>query len=332
MAKKLYTTDCEGPVSTNHNAYEIAKAFLPEGEKLFALLSKFDNYLGDIEQIKSHTYGSSLKYILPFLKAVGVADNDIKEFSNKHISVMKGIKDTLASTRETMDVYVLGISYVYYIDEIGKYIGLEAANSYSTKVAFDGYEMGEREQKMFTGLQNAFLQPPTISWNQAGIVPPDAQFSIDSLKAFLLERLPTLPANQWIKGVSILWDGSKADTIIDITKRTNRSLEDVIYVGDSITDVDALTLVRENGGLSISFNGSRHAVPNAEYIVISKEADIMKDIALTFGQVGKKGIKEGTLQEGVFGRSRANCDIDNVIAFSENMRKEVRGQAIGNPE
>jgi len=34
---------------------------------------------------------------------------------------------------------------------------------------------------------------------------------------------------------------------------------------DNITDVNALSLVRDQGGLSISYNGSRQAVVNAEY-------------------------------------------------------------------
>jgi predicted HAD superfamily phosphohydrolase len=329
VTQKVYITDCEGPVSRNDNAYEIAEAFLPEGGRLFSLLSKFDDYLGDIEKIKGHAYGSTLKYILPFLKAAGVTDKDVREFSSKHMSVMKGIRETLASIREIMEIYVVSTSYIHYIEEIAKYLGLESANMFSTKVSFDDYEMGEREKKMIMSLQNAFLQLPAISWDEANTISPEALFSIDSLKAFFLERLPALPVNRWIKGVNPIGGAGKADAIINIAKRNNLSLEDVIYVGDSITDVDALSLVGENGGLSISFNGNRYAVLHAEYSVVSKETDILRDIAITFSQTGKRGIKEGTEREGTFVCSRENCNIDNVISFSERMRKEVRGEAIG---
>jgi len=50
VAGHAYITDCEGPVSKNDNAYEIAEAFLQEGGRFFALLSQFDDYLGDIEK------------------------------------------------------------------------------------------------------------------------------------------------------------------------------------------------------------------------------------------------------------------------------------------
>ena len=41
----------------------------------------------------------------------------------------------------------------------------------------------------------------------------------------------------------------KAEAIRDITKRLGTELEDVLYVGDSITDVEAFKLVRDQWGL-----------------------------------------------------------------------------------
>ena len=330
--RNIYITSCEGPVSRSDSAQEIAAAFLPEGERLFALLKQFDDYLGDIEKVKSHVYGNSLKYILPFLKAAGVTDKDVREFSKQHISVMSETKEIFASIQEKMEIYIVSAEYVYYIEEVAKYLGLDTAHAYATRVFFDDYTMGEREQKMFTGLANAFLQLPPISWSEAGVVPPDGQFAIDSLKAFFLERLSTLSVNRWLKGIHLMSGAEKAEAVLDIAKRTNTALEDIIYVGEGITDVNALSLVREHGGLSISYNGSRQAVLNAEYTVVSEDASILKEIAFTFSQSGKRGIKEGTTREGAFVCSSANCDIDNVISYSENKRKELQERPTGNPK
>jgi energy-converting hydrogenase A subunit R len=117
---------------------------------------------------------------------------------------------------------------------------------------------------------------------------------------------------------------AKADAVHDIARRGNVTLENIIYVGDSATDMNALALVKEQGGLSISYNGDRQAILNAEYIIVSKDAGILKEIALIFCKSGKKGIKQGTTPEGVFVCSRDNCDIDNVISFSENTRRELQ--------
>ena len=65
-------------------------------------------------------------------------------------------------------------------------------------------------------------------------------------------------------------------------------LEDVMYVGDSITDVEAFKLVRDNGGLTVSFNGNSYAVKNAEVAVQSESNLVTAVIADLFIKLGKK--------------------------------------------
>jgi energy-converting hydrogenase A subunit R len=83
MGKNVYITDCEGPISKNDNAFELAERFVEGGAKLFTLISKFDDYLGEIEKIEGYRYGSTLVYILPFLKAAGVTDLDVRGFQKQ---------------------------------------------------------------------------------------------------------------------------------------------------------------------------------------------------------------------------------------------------------
>ena len=66
--------------------------------------------------------------------------------------------------------------------------------------------------------------------------------------------------------VSHVGGEQKAEAIRHITKLQRASCP-VMYVGDSITDVEAFQLVRENGGLTVSFNGNNYAVKNAEVAV-----------------------------------------------------------------
>ncbi|NLG65320.1 MAG: hypothetical protein GX537_06915, partial [Actinobacteria bacterium] len=43
--RRLYVTDCEGPLSRNDNAQELAEHFIPQGAELFARLSRYDDVL-----------------------------------------------------------------------------------------------------------------------------------------------------------------------------------------------------------------------------------------------------------------------------------------------
>ncbi len=80
----------------------------------------------------------------------------------------------------------------------------------------------------------------------------------------------------------------KAEAIRDAAKRLGVALEDVMYVGDSITDVEAFKLVRDNGGLTVSFNGNSYAVKNAEVAVQSESNLVTAVVADLFMQVRQK--------------------------------------------
>ena len=67
--KRIFISDCEGPISKNDNAFELAANFIPNGDKLFANISKYDDVLADVLQKPGYSAGSTLKLILPFFKA-----------------------------------------------------------------------------------------------------------------------------------------------------------------------------------------------------------------------------------------------------------------------
>ena len=68
MVKKVFITDCEGPLTLNDNAYELADEFIEDGGKLFKIISRFDDYLVDDVKLENYHAGDTLKLIVPFYK------------------------------------------------------------------------------------------------------------------------------------------------------------------------------------------------------------------------------------------------------------------------
>ena len=60
MVKKVFITDCEGPLTLNDNAYELADEFIDDGGKLFKIISRFDDYLVDDVKLENYHYCSIL--------------------------------------------------------------------------------------------------------------------------------------------------------------------------------------------------------------------------------------------------------------------------------
>ena len=67
----VFITDCEGPISKNDNAFELTCHFIPDGDRFFTLISRYDDIQADIVKRPGYKPGDTLKLILPFLKAYG---------------------------------------------------------------------------------------------------------------------------------------------------------------------------------------------------------------------------------------------------------------------
>ena len=90
--KRIFVSDCEGPISKNDNAFELAANFVPNGDALFANISKYDDVLADVLQKPGYSAGSTLRLILPFFKAYGVSDGQMEDFSANNIVLIANSK------------------------------------------------------------------------------------------------------------------------------------------------------------------------------------------------------------------------------------------------
>ena len=48
MVKRVFVSDCEGPISKNDNAFELTSHFVPDGDKLFTVMSRYDDVLAEV--------------------------------------------------------------------------------------------------------------------------------------------------------------------------------------------------------------------------------------------------------------------------------------------
>ena len=92
---RLVDLDCEGPITKNDNAMELAEHFIPQGGHFFSVISRYDDFLADIAKRQGYRAGNTLKLILPFLKAYGATNRRIKEYSARNLLLVAGADQTL---------------------------------------------------------------------------------------------------------------------------------------------------------------------------------------------------------------------------------------------
>lgn len=326
MSTFIYVTDCEGPVVKNDNAYELSERFLENGGKLFSVLSAFDDYLGLFCNIEDYAYGSTLKYIVPFFLEAGLKDDDLRSFSKESIVLTKDVIETLKALKSLSKIYMISTSYEHFIDEVSSLLGLERERVFCTRLSLDSYELSNYERSFFSETKKKILSMPELRWDPDGNLLGESKETFEFLKRLFFEEIPKFRIQKFLQNIKPVGGKEKARFLREIVERENVPYENVIYVGDSITDTDAFDLLRAKGGLTVSFNGNRYAVHKAEYVLVSETSKPLLEIVTEYIKGGKEAL------EGIDGKDEflfTRKKDENIVRLSEHMRKTVRGVKIG---
>ena len=356
--KRIFVSDCEGPISKNDNAYELTANFVPNGECFFANISKYDDMLADVLRKPDYSAGSTLKLILPFFKAYRISDREMEEFSEQNIVLIANSRATLHHVQAIADAFIVSTSYEHYIKALCKALDFPYENTYCTQVSLDKYAITQQETKRLKEIAEEIAQTRLID------IPPAAktiddfsrsdQAIIQRLDEIFWSEIPKMSVDKMLAEVVTVGGGQKAEAIRDAAKRLGAGLEAVMYVGDSITDVEAFKLVRANGGLTVSFNGNNYAVKNAEVAVLSENNLVTAVIADLFCKQGKlqtlkvlkswnrealekSGVEPSLLNQflALYPNALPKVQIvttenmETIVKESSTFRKRVRGLVIG---
>lgn len=356
--KRIVVFDCEGPISKNDNAYELSAHFIPNGDKLFANISKYDDVLADVLRKPGYSAGSTLRLILPFFKAYDVTDKRMEDFSAKNILLIPTTQATLSQIQGSADVFIVSTSYEHYIKALCRAIDFPYENAYCTKVSLDKYDIGQQEKERLKGIAQEIAQMQLIDIPSAARTMEDFsdsdQASIQRLDEIFWSEIPKMSAGKLLTDVVTVGGEQKAEAVRDAAKRLGARLANVMYVGDSITDVEAFKLVRSFGGLAASFNGNSYAVKNAEIAVMSESNLVVALIADLFCRLGKaqalkvivfwcrqaveeSGVSSDLLRQiyATYPRVLPRVEIvtsqnmESLVKESSEFRRKVRGVAIG---
>ncbi len=303
MKSKSYITDCEGPLTLNDNAYELADYFIPDGGELFKTLSLYDDYLVDIVEKEGYKAGNTLKLILPFLLNAGVTNDDMVEFSRNNISVLKDSKELLNHIKKMMNHYIVSTSYGQYIEALSDYMDFPFENTFYTSVDVD-VDMSNEEKVSIEKFKNQILENPK---------------DYDLFDKIFFEEIPKMSFYDSIKDVEVVGGEGKKKAIEKIISDKNIDKNQIFYIGDSITDVEPLKFAKNNNGISVSFNGNRYSINAAEIAIISESAIP----SLLIADIYNENDKEEVLK--FIEEYNSSNDIENILK-KYNIASEVKNK------
>jgi energy-converting hydrogenase A subunit R len=354
---KVFVTDCEGPVSKNDNAFELMSHLVPGGDRVFTLISRYDDVLADIVKKPGYKAGDTLRLILPFLKTYGATDERLRAYSSHNILLVAGADETLKFVNKTMRAFIVSTSYEHYVHALCDSVKFPKQNTYSTRLNIDKFRLTRKEKERLRAIAKEISAMPMFEIPDGAVslrdLPQESLTTMNRLDEFFWNEISQMEACRMLKEVNPVGGFEKAKAIKEIVVKTGVDISDVLYVGDSITDVDPLQLIKDGGGLAVSFNGNGYAVREAEIAVMSHHTVVTSILAEVFNRHGKEAVLEladawssskmQSLCSPSFVRELENLppdkmpivkritadNEDRLMRESSLFRKTVRGEAIG---
>lgn len=302
--RRLYVTDCEGPLTRNDNAQEIAAAFIPDGAELFARLSRYDDLLADVLHKPGYNAGDTLRLLPPFLRAFGVGDRDVVDFSAASVLVVPGAPQLLAELRALLPCFIISTSYTPYIRALCDVVDFPFADCRCTTLSLDAWRLPDEEAARLREWAQAIVARPVIE------IPRGAE-ALDDLSTEDRETVARLDRLFWtqmapagaaadrlnvsgelLSAVRPVGGGMKLAALEEIVAAQGTGTDQVMYVGDSITDVPPLAAVRRWGGVAVSFNGNGYALAAAEIAAAGDSVRPVLDLARAFAAAGPAAARE----------------------------------------
>lgn len=338
MGVKFFVSDCEGPISINDNAFELAGHFIEDGEKFFEIVSRYDDVLVDVVKRPGYNAGDTLKLIVPFLKAYGATNRNIIDYSEENVQIIPGALETLEFVQSNMPSFIVSTSYNHYIRALCNKTEFLFENTYSTSLDMDVEDITPDEAEVIKDYKDQIVRNP--------------EFEV--LDEIFWKKIPKMQVSKLMEGVKTVGGEGKRIAVLDIINKNGFKSSDLFYIGDSITDVEPLQFAKNEGGIAVSFNGNEYAIKEAEIAVISYNTTVITLLADIFNRYGTDGVLEFTreysqdhysalksslvdpeirknLKKGVLPKIEIITpeNIEEIIDKSSNFRKKLRGESIG---
>ena len=254
-------------------------------------------------------------------------------------------------------IFEISASYRQFAEAVAARLGVAPARLYCTELDLDRFELAEMEAGELRRLMAEIVAAPPIELppEARGLddLAPEVQEAIQVLDTIFWEKIPQMNIGAIYREVTTMGGPEKVRALEDSLAQTGLNLENVMYVGDSITDVPALEKVRAGGGVALAFNGNRYAIQAAEIIVVADTAWPVALLVGIFRHWGKEGVvelaqstrpgasrylvlPEAMIEPIVMGLQGSTFNLyhpstsrrEDVIQDSTAMRRRLRGDAI----
>jgi energy-converting hydrogenase A subunit R len=318
MPAEIVCFDLEGPLSPQDNAYEVM-GLIPRGHQIFEVISRYDDLLA-LEERPDYEPGTTLALIVPFLVLHGLSEEDVQGVSAQ-AALVGGARELIADLQgEGWSVYIISTSYQQHALQTAQRLGVEPSNVACTSFPLMRYreQLADEDVALLVQAENDILR----------LYPPQDDEEIKRrLDRFFWTDLPQTRLGKIHVEIKVMGGRRKAEAARGFAGRSDRTLADVVAIGDSITDAAMLCAVHQAGGLAVAFNANQYALPHAIVGLASADLRDLRPVLAAWWERGREGVQSAlagkTNPVWLGGRER----LDDVLVLHMQMRRLVRSAA-----
>ncbi len=313
--------DMEGPLSIQDNAYELMKLF-PKGGEIFEVISRYDDLLA-IEGREGYEPGDTLALIVPFLIHHGIAEEDISGLAER-AAIVEGARELIMSLKH-WQVFCISTSYEQYANRIMQRVGIAPENLACTRFPIDRYRNLAQEE------DRALVE--NIAQEILALKAGDDEGIKKRLDRFFWEELPQTSLGLALREVKPMGGRRKAAALRGFARARGQFPEQVVVVGDSITDSRMLETVGRAGGLAIAFNANEYALPYATMGLASTNLGDLKIVLNAWEKGGRNAVKQAIEAWGEgkgelkFQWLEGRDNLEEPLQIHLRIRRQVRQEA-----
>ena len=316
--KNLIFFDMEGPLSIQDNACEMMKLF-PNGEHIFEIIKRYDSILAS-EGGDRYDPGYAVALIVPFLLHHGVTTDDMRSLANRAV-IVDGARELIAAL-DNWQVFCITTSYEQYVERVMQMVGIELRNVACTRFPVEHYLGLVREE------DHALIH--SVEEEISSLSPEDDAGIKTCLDSFFNVDLPKSSFGAAVGEMQPMGGRAKAAALRNFARMAGQFPDEVVAVGDSITDSRMLETVDREGGLAVAFNAKEHALYYATVGLSSSDIGDLKVVLDAWESGGREAVKQFIQEQSTprkFQWLADGCDYAEVLETHSRVRQLVRHAA-----
>ena len=274
IKKSVCCWDLEGPISIIDFAADIGRLLGEKSEfnlekydmgAFFRMISNYDDYIIDEPGVKEklnipdYQPGDTLRIMAPLYIAC-YTDKELIRLAKNNYGLLPGCQELMKILQKHWEIFVISTSYSHFAHNVTASLGIPKDHVYCTDFNI------KKLNKRFQNIEDDVEALLNVIFQKYLEHDKDLNSIIKDLNNFFWSGRES----DYIKAmdlVKVRGGKRKENAVEDISRRKKTPISKFIALGDSITDINMLQRLNDEGGIAVSFNGNRYSLKRANVAV-----------------------------------------------------------------